>query len=56
MFSVHDTVNVSNLFREIKSSYPYKFFKHETYIRIVEFVKNGGYSLKNYSEYNKLLN
>ena len=51
-----DIINVNNLFKEIKKSFPYKSLDYKNYIRIVEFVKNGGYSLKNYSEYNKLLN
>jgi ATP-dependent Lhr-like helicase len=45
---------VNELFTEIKNSWPYRNLQIKTFIEVLEFVKNGGYSLKNYDQYSKI--
>ncbi len=47
-FKSHD------LFKVIKKSSPYKKLKKNTFNKVLEFVHNGGYVLKNYSAYSRL--
>ena len=41
---------VNELFAEIKNSWPYRNLQMGTFLEVLEFVKNGGYSLKNYDQ------
>ncbi len=43
------------LYKTIKSSYPYKNLEKNTLKRIIQFIENGGYSLKNYKQFNKII-
>ena len=45
---------VNELFVEIKNSWPYRNLQMGTFLEVLEFVKNGGYSLKNYDQYSKI--
>ncbi|MDB3916380.1 ligase-associated DNA damage response DEXH box helicase [Alphaproteobacteria bacterium] len=45
---------VNELFTEIKNSWPYRNLQIKKFIEVLEFVKNGGYSLKNYDQYSKI--
>ncbi|MDC3409967.1 ligase-associated DNA damage response DEXH box helicase [Alphaproteobacteria bacterium] len=45
---------VNELFTEIKKSWPYRNLQIKKFIEVLEFVKNGGYSLKNYDQYSKI--
>jgi ATP-dependent Lhr-like helicase len=45
---------VNELFTEIKNSWPYRNLQIKTFLEVLEFVKNGGYSLKNYDQYSKI--
>ncbi len=42
------------LFHEIKQSFPYNYITKPVFFEVFNFVKNGGYSLKHYDEYNRL--
>ena len=46
--------NAGLLFKNIKTSFPYKNLDIITFNKVLEFVKNGGYSLKHYKEFNKI--
>ena len=45
---------VNELFSEIKNSWPYRNLQMGKFLEVLEFVKNGGYSLKNYDQYSKI--
>ena len=45
-----------SLFKEILTAAPYAGLKRETFDKIIEFVKNGGYVLREYPQYNRLVN
>ena len=45
---------VNELFAEIKKSWPYRNLQMEKFLEVLEFVKNGGYSLKHYDQYAKI--
>ena len=45
---------VNELFAEIKNSWPYRNLQMGKFLEVLEFVKNGGYSLKNYDQYSKI--
>ena len=45
---------VNELFVEIKNSWPYRNLQMGKFLEVLEFVKNGGYSLKNYDQYSKI--
>ena len=45
---------VNELFVEIKKSWPYRNLQMGKFLEVLEFVKNGGYSLKNYDQYSKI--
>ena len=45
---------VNKLFSEIKNSWPYRNLQMGKFLEVLEFVKNGGYSLKNYDQYSKI--
>ena len=42
------------LYKNIKTSYPYRKLKKKTFIEVINFVKDGGYSLKAYEEFSKI--
>ena len=46
--------NTDLLFKNIKTSFPYKNLDIITFNKVLEFVENGGYSLKHYKEFNKI--
>ncbi len=46
--------NVDKLFSEVKKSWPYRNLQMEKFLQVLEFVKNGGYALKNYDQYSKI--
>jgi len=46
--------NLDILYKNIKTSYPYRKLKKKTFIQIINFVKDGGYSLKAYEEFSKI--
>ena len=46
--------NTGLLFKNIKTSFPYKNLDIITFNKVLEFVENGGYSLKHYKEFNKI--
>ena len=45
---------VSELYEQIKKSWPYKHLTKQKFLEVLEFVKNGGYSLKHYEQYSKI--
>ena len=47
--------NTDLLFKNIKTSFPYKNLDIITFNKVLEFVENGGYSLKHYKEFNKII-
>ncbi len=49
-----EIINIKFLYSEIVKAYPYNDLTYKKYLQILNFVKNGGYSLKNYSQYNRL--
>ncbi len=46
--------NKRDLYENIRLAYPYKNLNFKTYNKIVNFVENGGYSLKNYKEFTRI--
>jgi ATP-dependent Lhr-like helicase len=46
--------NLDILYKNIKTSYPYRKLKKKTFMHIINFVKDGGYSLKAYEEFSKI--
>ena len=46
--------NLDILYKNIKTSYPYRKLKKKTFMQIINFVKDGGYSLKAYEEFSKI--
>ena len=47
-------VNPCTLYKEIITSFPYKFLTKSKFMRVFSFVKDGGYSLKKYKQFSKL--
>ena len=45
---------INELFYQIKKAWPYRNLKKQTFLEVLEFVKNGGYSLKHYEQYAKI--
>ena len=45
---------LDELYNEIKSSWPYRDLTRAKFLEVLEFVKNGGYSLKHYEHYSKI--
>ena len=43
------------LFEIIKSAYPYRTLDQETFLQLFEFATNGGYVLKHYEQYHRLI-
>ncbi|WP_032112584.1 ligase-associated DNA damage response DEXH box helicase [Candidatus Paracaedibacter symbiosus] len=48
-------INPKELFFQIKNAYPYQHMKMETFKSIFDFVVNGGYVLKHYTNFHKLI-
>ena len=46
--------DADDLYKEIISSWPYRELKKINFLNVLEFVKNGGYSLKHYEKYSKI--
>ena len=46
--------NKEELYNNIKSAFPYSKLDRMQYEKIINFVENGGYSLKNYNNYSKI--
>ena len=46
--------NLDILYKNIKTSYPYRKLKKKTFMQIINFVKDGGYSLKAYEDFSKI--
>ncbi len=42
------------LYKNIITAYPYKSLDKKTYKKVIDFVKNGGYSLKSYKGFSKI--
>ena len=42
------------LFINIKKAWPYRHLKKKEYLSVLEFVKNGGYTLKKYEKFSKI--
>ena len=46
--------DVNKLYKNIKKVWPYRHLQEEKFLRVIEFLKNGGYSLKKYQQFSKL--
>ena len=46
--------DVNKLYNNIKKVWPYRHLQEEKFLRVIEFLKNGGYSLKKYQQFSKL--
>ena len=46
--------DVNKLYNHIKKVWPYRHLQKDKFLRIIEFLKNGGYSLKKYQQFSKL--
>ena len=45
---------IDDFFLEIKKAWPFRNLKKQTFLDVLEFVRNGGYSLKHYEQYAKI--
>ena len=52
--SCSEDINLKKLFAEIKLAWPYRNLNNTDFINIINFLVNGGYSLKNYEQFSKL--
>lgn len=46
--------DVNKLYNNIRKVWPYRHLQKEKFLRVIEFLKNGGYSLKKYQQFSKL--
>ena len=46
--------NEAELFKNIKTAFPYRTLKEKTFKKVINFVKNGDYALNKYSEFSKI--
>ena len=49
-----ETIEPKKLYNIVTSTAPYKHLSFENFLRVVNFVKDGGYALKNYEKYKRL--
>ena len=49
-----ETFEPKKLYNIVSSTAPYKHLSFENFLRVVNFVKDGGYALKNYEKYKRL--
>ena len=49
-----DSFCPDTLYKTVISAYPYKDLKFENFMKVLNFVKDGGYALKNYEKYKRL--
>ena len=49
-----DSFCPDTLYKTVISAYPYKDLKFENFLKVLNFVKDGGYALKNYEKYRRL--
>ena len=49
-----ETFEPKKLYNIVLSTAPYKHLSFENFLRVVNFVKDGGYALKNYEKYKRL--
>ena len=52
--SCHSHINLEKLYKNIVKSWPYRELKKSKFLKIISFLKNGGYSLKNYEQFSRL--
>ncbi len=46
--------DIHTLYKSIIKVWPYRNFDKKTFLKIIDFLKNGGYSLSNYNQFSKL--
>lgn len=46
--------DAEKIYREVKSVWPYQNLTHEDFIKVIEFVTDGGYVLKTYDRFKRL--
>lgn len=51
----HAPFKGQSLFKEVKQAWPYKNLTEEDFYKIINFVKDGGYALKTYERYSRLI-
>ena len=52
--SCSQDINVNKLYAEVKKTWAYRKLKKSIFIQILNFLVDGGYSLKNYKQFSKL--
>ncbi|MBF91798.1 MAG: DNA ligase-associated DEXH box helicase [Rickettsiales bacterium] len=48
------SINSDNLYKNIIESWPYRNLKKSSFLSVLRFVKDGGYTLKRYKQFSKL--
>lgn len=51
----HGPFNASDIFDEVKKAWPYQHLSRDDFDKVIELIKNGGYSLKTYERFNRLI-
>ncbi len=54
LVACHSSFCPDHLYRTIKGTYPYRDLSKEVYLKILNFIHNGGYALQNYQDLKKL--
>merc|ERR1711991_148631 len=49
-----DPFHVDDLYNQVINAWPYRHLTKTKFFEVLEFVKNGGYSLKHYEQYSKI--
>ncbi len=52
--SCSQDINVNKLYTEVKKTWAYRKLKKDKFIKVINFLVDGGYSLKNYEQFSKL--
>lgn len=51
----HGPFNANDIFDEVKKAWPYQHLSRDDFDKVIELIKNGGYSLKTYERFNRLI-
>ena len=46
--------DLNSIYKDIKSCWPYRNIKKNKFLEVINFLVNGGYSLKNYNQFSRL--
>lgn len=51
----HDPFNATHLYEEVTQAWPYRHLTRDDFDRVIGLVKDGGYALKTYERFNRLI-